>query len=423
MFKTINFPTFLCLLCILISPSCNDNKLLIDDIKIYLSQNSLSLSTGDTLTLSATIKDNPLSQKLYWASTDNSVAMIDSLGQVVATGAGKASIIATVGAVKASCKVSVSPSLYVAGYIENSDGTTSGIIWRNNKELLTIESSQNSVYLNNIEVLYGKALTAGTIQESTTSAPCGMIWLADSTYEDYGNGYTINSLTLDNISAKPTLYAAATSSITTPTSATILNSGETATLEGGSGNSTALSIATNDSDITMVVGSATNSNGIESPALWNSTTLSLLSESSTDNGAATDIFINGENVYISGYVGTNAIVWTNSTADTLSTGTSSYTAVANAIYYYEDMTYTAGYIIGGIGTPIPVYWLGSEMIPLTEAGTGEALDIAVMDGNIYISGYQYDGSTKIATLWKNGSPTLLSASTSVNSCATALKFK
>lgn len=80
----------------------------VDVTGISLSETSLRMNRGGNHTLKATIQPgNASDQIIQWASSNPSVASIDQSGSVIAVGAGKATITASVSGVSASCDVEV----------------------------------------------------------------------------------------------------------------------------------------------------------------------------------------------------------------------------------------------------------------------------------------------------------------------------
>ena len=82
---------------------------------ITLDKTELSLYTGDSETLTATIEpDNATNQAVTWESSDPNVATVDENGKVTAVAAGKAIITATTadGGKTATCQVKVTQSTY-----------------------------------------------------------------------------------------------------------------------------------------------------------------------------------------------------------------------------------------------------------------------------------------------------------------------
>ena len=80
---------------------------------ISLGESSLSLTAGDTATLTATVKpDDATDKTVTWESSNPSVATVDEYGNVTAVGAGAATITATANdgsGVEAACTVTVNP--------------------------------------------------------------------------------------------------------------------------------------------------------------------------------------------------------------------------------------------------------------------------------------------------------------------------
>ena len=82
---------------------------------VKLDKTSLSLTTGETATLTATIQPSDASGTVTWSSSDASVATVLN-GSVVAVKAGTATITASVEAFKATCSVTVTdPVINVTG--------------------------------------------------------------------------------------------------------------------------------------------------------------------------------------------------------------------------------------------------------------------------------------------------------------------
>ena len=83
--------------------------------KVTLSKEELTLTEGGKAALTATIEPADLAEKgVYWCSTDEDVATVDSLGNVTAKKAGNARIIATANdgsGVKAGAEVTVLPGI------------------------------------------------------------------------------------------------------------------------------------------------------------------------------------------------------------------------------------------------------------------------------------------------------------------------
>ncbi|MCD8363547.1 MAG: Ig-like domain-containing protein [Lachnospiraceae bacterium] len=84
---------------------------------ISLSSSSLSLTAGDTCTLTASV--TPSGQSVTWSSSSSSVATVSSSGKVTAISAGSTTITATINGTsyKASCTVTVTAAASTLGFV------------------------------------------------------------------------------------------------------------------------------------------------------------------------------------------------------------------------------------------------------------------------------------------------------------------
>jgi uncharacterized protein YjdB len=84
------------------------NKTLPDATDVTLDQETLSLTTGSTGTLKATVKPPAALQAVTWSSSDETVATVDEKGVVTAEAPGTATITASAGeGINATCTVTV----------------------------------------------------------------------------------------------------------------------------------------------------------------------------------------------------------------------------------------------------------------------------------------------------------------------------
>ena len=91
---------------------------------LTLDKNILTAHTTDVKTLNATV--TPVSASIQWTSSDTKVAIVSNTGEIKATGAGTAVITAKAGDKQASCTVTVTESVFVAGR-----STDYGVLWKN----------------------------------------------------------------------------------------------------------------------------------------------------------------------------------------------------------------------------------------------------------------------------------------------------
>jgi uncharacterized protein YjdB len=80
-------------------------------ISITLNLTDISLDKGDSRMITAMVNPADTTEKVVWSTSDGKVAVVDSTGNVTAREPGSAIITATVGSVKATCRVSVGISI------------------------------------------------------------------------------------------------------------------------------------------------------------------------------------------------------------------------------------------------------------------------------------------------------------------------
>jgi hypothetical protein len=135
------------------------------------------------------------------------------------------------------------------------------------------------------------------------------------------------------------------------------------------------------------------------------------------------IFVSGTDVYVAGVISNDAagknilpVVWKNGTAIMLGKGTGVTYGNANAIYVNGSDVYVGGTMIADqYGLLMPVMWKNSVMTFMSTttlsdaAGAGGVNGIYVSGSDVYVAGYSVNdvARVKVATLWKNGTPTAL----------------
>lgn len=87
-----------------------------NDTSVKLNKTSLSLKTGNTAYLSATVSSSGANKKVIWTSSDPSIAAVSSTGKVTGIKAGTATITATTvdGGYTAACQVTVTAGMISA---------------------------------------------------------------------------------------------------------------------------------------------------------------------------------------------------------------------------------------------------------------------------------------------------------------------
>ena len=126
----------------------------VDVTGITLSQNSLSLTVGESATLTATVTPaNATAQTVTWSSSNHDVASVDQNGVVKALREGSATITASVGGRSATCTVSVSEPPYTGKYSYEvftsvgDNGTISVDRYATEGDKVTIDVTPDEAYL------------------------------------------------------------------------------------------------------------------------------------------------------------------------------------------------------------------------------------------------------------------------------------
>lgn len=198
----------------------------------------------------------------------------------------------------------------------------------------------------------------------------------------------------------------------------------TTNLSDGSKHAFAKSIFVNETGV-YVAGDEHNASAVYEAKYWKNGQPVALSNG-TRHAFASGIVVSGSNVYVCGSQETTgqrqAKYWINTTEHNLTDG-SKY-AVANSIFVSGNDVYVAG----NINEPMERarYWKsGNEVIlPQTLGTVRSVANCVYVNGNdVYVAGYQQldaaNGGKYIATLWKNGTISLLGNSTN-NSYATGV---
>ncbi|MDE6479120.1 MAG: Ig-like domain-containing protein, partial [Muribaculaceae bacterium] len=161
----------------------------IDVTGITLSDIDLSMTKGETITLTATIDpENATDKTVTWTSSDEAVATVDAEGNVTAIAVGEAVITAACGNVSASCHVTVLPILVESLTIdpaewrgkEGSEFTITATVLPDDAadKTVTFESSDTSIATvdaeGNVKVLKEGTcvITVSTVDGSDLTAEC-----------------------------------------------------------------------------------------------------------------------------------------------------------------------------------------------------------------------------------------------------------
>jgi hypothetical protein len=208
-------------------------------------------------------------------------------------------------------------------------------------------------------------------------------------------------------------------------------------LTDGTTDAAALSIAISGSDV-YVAGHVEDSQQTQIPVYWQNGTEIALPISTTLPAGATGIAVSGGNVYVVGFAPAScsvgncagATLWTNGVATALTDGSfpgapsDFYSTSATGIFVDGPDVYVSGFSSQCVDTAcssvvaIPVYWKNGVVVELTSAANQppvEAADsIFVSGSDVYVAGFMYNTpvTESSAVYWKNGVQVVLDSAPS-----------
>lgn len=122
---------------------------------LSLDKETLELRTTETEMLTPTVGGNGANNTVVWSSDNEAAAVVDQEGNVTATGAGTATITATVDEVTASCAITVDPSIFVVGTTTyTANGPNAIALWVNG-EFQEIAGTESDGFSPNVAVSNG----------------------------------------------------------------------------------------------------------------------------------------------------------------------------------------------------------------------------------------------------------------------------
>ncbi len=337
------------------------------------------------------------------------------------------------------------PAIYMAGYVQNSDGIELPCYWKNNNtpvilDLLfggyqngharAIQAVDNTVYTVGYNILLDEVDEANNFY-----APC--YWAGNTCVELPALEPTMPGKAEDIQVVGDVVFTAGfttnNNGITVPCYWINREREDLQVLDPTKdGGARAIYIAKN---ALYTAGYTRDNNDVAVPCYWRNGTLVPLAVSDpTRGGVATDIYLVENDIYVSGYTivqydvnddGTidpeEGLVapcyWKNGIRTDLSLYVQSYNSFTTAIGVKDDIIYTAGYgdilnleIEPGVFIDIenfPSYWENNTInvlpILLSDAPEGRAYDIDVTENAIYISGYSIDDTgVSVPCYWENG---------------------
>ena len=372
---------------------------------LTINKNTLSLYTTDIETLTATVI--PANVAVQWTTSNPQVAIVNSEGEVKATGAGTAVLTALAGDKQAVCDVTVTISVFVAGSYENYP-QCNGILWKNGTryDMKDKHSRDNYksvfVYGGDIYVAGERTLGSGSSQpalwKNGVVQPLEMDTrgVANGVFVSDGNVYVAGRVIFLRTGTTNSYYYRAA----------LWTNGKLQMLTDNTfDNPYANSVFVQGKDV-YVAGLTTGTidyKTVYMPAIWINGQLMKLVE---NEGSARSITVSDGDVYVAGTVvnGTLsgsglskhvAAVWKNDELKLLNPDEQSF---AHSVCVYGQDAYVAG---RGIGADL---WKNNNLETLS--ANGALYSVFVYDNDVYAAGNIEipvpGGTNNEAALWKNG---------------------
>ncbi len=281
---------------------------------------------------------------------------------------------------------------FLQGDVVYAGGFEAGsmVYWRNGISVLVGAGTLRDIFVSNSNVYI-----AGTaVSESVTMAA---LWV-NGTKTLLGSGPR-TSLASSVFVSGGHVYVAGTEYPTSLTSvATYWKDGNKQAL-GDDVNASSASVVTVRGTDVYVAGYEENG-GVTQAVLWVNGTKTVLSDG--DNTWVSDLFIEGNDVYVVGVQdGVTNVLWKNNVKTVLSTNDATY--YVSSVYVSGDDIYQAGseYTVTG---QVATLWKNGTKQTLGGGQISWASRVFVAGSNVYVVGQEWQR----AVLWKNGEKTYLS---------------
>ena len=338
--------------------------------EITLSRNELSIQVGQSETISVT--SNTQGFAVTWESSDRAVVQIEN-GTITAIGPGNSTITAKAGDATATCNVTVSP------------------------DIIQVDKPELNMKLGDSE----------TILITSDIGELEVVWLSDDTDVAVVANGEVNAVGVGscNITAMAGQASAASvinvfpNQIELDKTEITLIKGQTETLSliSDSGGFE-VTWSSDDENVAMVDG-----DGVISALDEGQTTITA---QIGDVSASCEVTITDYDVYVVGFEGATAKLWKNGTPTDLSDGGA---AQAWAIDVVGEDVYVVGNEFNGSVLVAKLWTNGQESNLENETNTVYPVDIEVVNGDIYVAGFEYVTNGKsVAKVWVNGVSTTLS---------------
>lgn len=196
-------------------------------------------------------------------------------------------------------------------------------------------------------------------------------------------------------------------SVSSPRGATVWKNG-VRTILSSSIQAAANSVFVTGNDVYVA-----GSNGSEA-VIWKNGVSTVLA--SGIGGGVNSIFVDGNDVYATGIcncgISNAGILWKNGVQTVLNNGF--LAADPQSVFVAGSNAYVAGYDRDVVVSYDAKVWINSGVGTILAGGNNgnaAAFSVFVSGSDVYVAGYEYGGSKNLAMLWKNGVPTVLSNGT------------
>jgi hypothetical protein len=359
--------------------------------KLSLDRTKLNLHTGEEdmlaiTSLKAVVSDpgNPV-----WSSDNEDVATVDQLGNVIAIGEGVTNVTVTVDNASASCKVTVSPNIYAAGY-QNNGIRDVAVLWKNGtmQQLGTGATrsfaravhvtGNNDVYVVGVEVENGIGIAR--------------LWIngVPNDISDGSNSATALSLFVDGTD----IYVGGYEIVNGVVEGRVWVNGVAYDYSDGVYESMVASIFVDQGTI-YAAGHEDSQNGFK-VSFWENGQKTHL-----EDGRANTVFVSGNDVYVGGFQQLNwpyPQVWVNGQA------TNQFGEVHNGGGYSVQIVNNHSYVSGIVNSSAVFSKDGGPYINLPNGGNSPstANSVFVKGDDEYIVGNLWINQVSVPVLWKNG---------------------
>ena len=338
-----------------------------------LDKTSLNLYTTDRERLTP-ITSPSGSFSVRWTTSDKEVAVVDEKGAVKATGAGTAVITATIGGKSATCQVSVSPAVFVAGY---NSWDNEIFLWKNGKRWILNENQYASI--EDMVIYEGDVYLVGSRASSIYGAKAILLKL----------------------------------SATIPGEQPHANDEEQYVMESTSKYSSGYGVFVANGDMYVCGEDNFLREGYTNvyyrcAALWKNGKVQHLTNNTSGDSyyRARSVFVSGKDVYVVGQKDKRAALWKNGVHQELvcegTTFVSTYDlSSAAAVFVSGSDVYVAG--VGSFPSSVPSLDMPSHKAILWKNGVAQILEGPSSYANsVYVSGSDVYVAGSAGTLWKNG---------------------